>query len=433
MKKKKTFKLKMDQMSNFFDWEKEKKNIFPKIMQIKDKINYNPEIKTKYLEWSNLPFNFDVKEILKIQKIKKELNNLDVLVVIGIGGSFLGAKAGIEFVKKSFFNQNKIKVIFAGYQLSGVYLSNLIKYLKNKNWAINVISKSGTTLEPALSFKLLRKEIERRYGKKESQKRIFVTTSNSKKSILLNIANIKKYEKFIIPNEIVGRFSVLTNVGFLPFIFAGLKVKEIIRGAQMAFHDTFSDNIEENIAYKYALIRYILHNKLNKKIELFVDYEPQLFYFSEWLKQLFLESEGKDNKGIFVSSVHNSTDLHSLGQFIQDGSKIIFETILKNNFCHKDCFISKDKKNLDNLNYLSGYYFSEINHKIMQSTKIAHIQGNVPNLEIIFPDLDEYSFGYLVFFFQKACIISSLLLDVNPFNQPGVDLYKSKFLDLLNY
>ncbi|KAB8122129.1 glucose-6-phosphate isomerase ['Cynodon dactylon' phytoplasma] len=427
--------LKMDKINNFFDWEKEKKFFSSKIKDINNKIKLNLDSETQkiYSKCLNLPFDFDHKELKRIKKLKKELKELDILIVIGIGGSFLGAKAGIEFLKKDVFKKKKTEVIFAGFQVSGSYLNNLIKFLKNKNWAINVISKSGTTLEPALSFRLLRKEIEKKYGKEESKKRIFVTTSNSDKSLLFKIASLENYERFIIPDEIIGRFSVLTNVGFLPFVFADLKVEEMIKGAKKAFEDTISEDIEKNISYKYALIRYILYTKLNKKIELFVNYEPQLFYFLEWIKQLFLESEGKNGKGIFISSSNNSTDLHSLGQFIQEGSKFLFETIINFNYVYKDCIVSRDKKNLDKLNYLSGQKFSYINQKIFESTKIAHIEGNVPNLEIIFSKMDEYNFGYLVFFFQRACIISSFLLSVNPFDQPGVEVYKSKLKDILSH
>ncbi|WP_153369020.1 glucose-6-phosphate isomerase [Candidatus Phytoplasma sacchari] len=423
-------KLKIDGIKNFFNWKNEKNEILDKLKDINSKIDKNEEIKKKYLGSINLPINFDFEEINKIKKIKEKLKGLDILVVIGIGGSFLGTKAGIEFVKKPFFKKNKTEIIFAGHQVSGTYLKFLIKYLKDKNWAINVISKSGTTLEPILSFRFLKKEIEKKYGSKESKKRVFVTTSNNK-NLLFNIASLENYEKFFIPDEIIGRFSVLTNVGFLPFIFAGLKVESMIEGAKKALEDTTSENLDKNMAYKYAAIRYILFNKLDKKIELFVNYEPQLFYFTEWLKQLFMESEGKDNKGIFISASHNSTDLHSLGQFIQNGSKILFETILNINSNKKDFFITKDEKNLDKLNYLSGKYFSYINNKILKSTKLAHIEGNVPNLEIIFKNLDEYNFGYLVFFFQRVSIISSFLFNVNPFNQPGVELYKSKLSSFL--
>ncbi|KXT29442.1 glucose-6-phosphate isomerase [Candidatus Phytoplasma oryzae] len=426
------FNLKINQINNFLDWKKESQKIIPKLKKLHNKIHHNQALKKKYLGWMDLPFQFNFQEIQKIKKIKKKLKELDILVVIGIGGSFLGTKAGIEFLKKPFNIKKQTEIIFAGYQMSGTYLNNLIQYLKQKNWAINVISKSGNTLETSLSFRILKNEIEYKYGKEQSKQRIFITTSNDEKSSLFNIANYEKYEKFIIPYNIGGRFSILTSVGILPFIFAGLKIEDIFKGAQKAFQDTIHEDIEKNFAYKYAIIRYLLHIKLQKKIELFVDYEPQLFYFSEWLKQLFTESEGKNNKGLFVGSLHNTTDLHSLGQFIQEGSKIMFETVLNVHSIQDDCLIPQNEQNFDNMNYLAGKYFSEINQKIIKSTQIAHVEGNVPNLEINFSCLNEYNFGYLIFFFQKACAISALLLDVNPFNQPGVEIYKKKMFILFN-
>ncbi|MBY7576753.1 glucose-6-phosphate isomerase, partial [Candidatus Phytoplasma sp. Tabriz.2] len=310
------------------------------------------------------------------------------------------------------------------------YLANLLHYLKDKNWAINVISKSGITLEPALAFRILKKEIEEKYGKQLAKNRIFVTT-DSQKGVLLNLALKEGYQTFVIPDSVGGRFSVFTSVGILPFVFANLDVVSMMKGALQAYHDTFQEDLFQNQAYQYALARYLLHTQQNKKMELLVNYEPHFLSFSEWWKQLFAESEGKEEKGLFVGATNNSTDLHSLGQFIQEGTKMLFETVLNVTSIKDDCVVPHIPNELDNLNYVAGKTYSQINQKILQATKQAHIEGKVPNLEIVIPTLDAYHFGYLAYFFQKACAMSGLLLGINPFNQPGVEIYKQKMFALL--
>ncbi|MFG6084451.1 glucose-6-phosphate isomerase [Candidatus Phytoplasma solani] len=424
-----SLKLNLNGIQTFLNWEQEIPTYLPQIKAIHHKLHHDENIKNQYLGWLDLPLNYDRQELERIKQLRKQNLDLDVLVVVGIGGSYLGAKAGIEFLQIPFA-KNKPEIIFAGHQVSGNYLTNLLKYLENKNWAINVISKSGTTLEPALAFRILKEAIEKQYGKENSKKRIFATTDKQKGN-LFNLSKEEGYEMFVIPDSVGGRFSVLTSVGLLPFVFANLDVDAMFQGALQALKDTSSDNLIQNQAYQYALARYLMYTKMDKKVELLVTYEPNLVFFSEWWKQLFAESEGKDNKGLFVGSISNSTDLHSLGQFIQEGKKIIFETILNITSTKNDCFVPKISNDLDNLNYIAHKSYSEINQKILQATKQAHIEGEVPNLEIVIPKLDEFYFGYLAYFFQKACAMSGYLLGVNPFNQPGVEIYKKKMFALL--
>jgi glucose-6-phosphate isomerase len=424
-----SLKLNLEGIYNFVDWEHQVKTFAPKIKDIHQKLHQNQQLKNKYLGWLELPLHFDFKELEKIKKLKNIHTNLDVLVVIAIGGSYLGAKAGIDFLQTPF-KKNKPEILFAGHQVSGNYLTNLIDYLKEKNWAINVISKSGNTLEPALAFRILKKEIEAKYGKILAKKRIFITT-DSQKGFLLNLALKEGYETFFIPDSVGGRFSIFTSVGILPFVFANLDVCSMIKGALQSYHYTLQEDILQNQAYQYALARHLLHTNQKKKMELLVSYEPNLISFSEWWKQLFAESEGKEEKGLFVGAINNSTDLHSLGQFIQEGTKMFFETVLNVLSIKDDCVIPHTPNELDNLNYVAGKTYSQINHKILQATKQAHIEGKVPNLEIVLSSLDAYHFGYLAYFFQKACAMSGLLLGINPFNQPGVEIYKQKMFNLL--
>ncbi|QTX02740.1 glucose-6-phosphate isomerase [Candidatus Phytoplasma luffae] len=424
-----SLKLNLDGIKTFLDWEKELNIYHSQIKKIHHQLHYDENLKNKYLGWLDLPLNYDREELKRLKELKKQNAYLDVLVVVGIGGSYLGIKAGIELLKAPF-SKNKPEIIFAGYQVSGNYLINLLKYLKDKNWAINVISKSGTTLEPALAFRILKDTIEKKYGKKEVQKRIFVTT-DKKKGTLFNLAKKEGYQMFVIPDSVGGRFSVLTSVGLLPFAFANLDVDVMLKGALQAFKDNYSDDLLQNQSYQYALARYLMYSKINKKIELLVTYEPCMLAFSEWWKQLFAESEGKEEKGLFVGAVNNSTELHSLGQFIQEGTKMLFETILNVTSIKDDCIVPEINNELDNLNYIAHKSYSQINQKILQATKLAHIEGGVPNLEIIISNLDEFHFGYLVYFFEKACAMSGYLLEINPFNQPGVEIYKHKMFSLL--
>ncbi|BAD04368.1 glucose-6-phosphate isomerase [Chrysanthemum yellows phytoplasma] len=422
-------KLNLEGIYNFLDWHNYAQTFAPQIKVIHQKLHQDQQLKEKYLGWLELPLHFDFQELEKMKQLKNSHPNLDVLVVIGIGGSYLGAKAGIEFLQTPF-KKTKPEILFAGHQASGNYLTNLLHYLKDKNWAINVISKSGITLEPALAFRILKKEIEEKYGKQLAKNRIFVTT-DSQKGVLLNLALKEGYQTFVIPDSVGGRFSVFTSVGILPFVFANLDVVSMMKGALQAYHDTFQEDLFQNQAYQYALARYLLHTQQNKKMELLVSYEPHLLSFSEWWKQLFAESEGKEEKGLFVGATNNSTDLHSLGQFIQEGTKMLFETVLNVTSIKDDCVVPHIPNELDNLNYVAGKTYSQINQKILQATKQAHIEGKVPNLEIVIPTLDAYHFGYLAYFFQKACAMSGSLLGINPFNQPGVEIYKQKMFALL--
>ncbi|MFR0367756.1 glucose-6-phosphate isomerase [Candidatus Phytoplasma palmae] len=426
-----SFEMDFKGILNFFDFEKEKINFKPTIKKIHNLLHYKHKTEyTDFLGWVDLNLYNEQKEIQKIKELKKKNSYLDVLVVIGIGGSYLGAKAGIEFLKKPFI-KNKPEIIFAGHQISGNYLSNLIEYLSDKEWAINVISKSGTTLEPAIAFRILKQKLEMKYvTKKEIKKRIFVTT-DSKKGNLYQISLLEDYERFVIPDSIGGRYSVLTSVGLLPFVFANLDIDSLLKGAKAAYNDFNNNDVQKNLAYQYALARYCLYNKLNKKIELLVNYDDQLFFLSEWWKQLFAESEGKKEQGIFVGSLNYTSDLHSLGQFIQEGNKIMFETILNIKEIDKDCIIPNITNELDNLNFLSGKNLSLINQTIIKSVKQSHIEGHVPNIEIKIDKKNEYNLGYLFYFFQKSCAMSAFLFGVNPFNQPGVEVYKRKMFSLL--
>ena len=358
-----------------------------------------------------------------------------VLVVIGIGGSYLGARAAIECLGHSFRNNlNKEErktpeIYFAGNNISSTYLIDLLDVIKDKDVSLNVISKSGTTTEPAIAFRVLKEFLENKYGKDEAAKRIYATT-DAKKGALKQVSDEEGYETFVIPDDVGGRFSVLTPVGLLPIAVAGIDIDAIMTGANDARVDFNNSNLEENDCYQYAVVRNILHKK-GKDIELLVNYEPSLHYLSEWWKQLYGESEGKDQKGLFPASVDFSTDLHSMGQYVQDGKRILFETVLNVEKPRRVLNLKEEANDLDGLNYLSGKTLDFVNEKAFQGTLLAHTDGQVPNLLINIPTLDEYNFGYLVYFFEKACGISGYLLGVNPFNQPGVEAYKKNMFALL--
>ena len=382
-----------------------------------------------YLGWLDLPKNYDKEEykriVLAAKKIRKQSQ---VLVVIGIGGSYLGAKAGLEFLNVPF-KKNKLEVVFAGHQMSGSYLAELISYLRNKKFSINVISKSGTTTEPAIAFRVLKNLLEEKVGKEEAKERIFATTDR-KRGALYTVAKENGYETFVIPDDVGGRYSVLTAVGLLPLEASGIKTKEILKGAKDAYQQFKKTSLEENEAYLYAATRYLLY-KSGKKIEMLVGYEPNLLYLNEWWKQLFGESEGKDHLGLFVASAGFSTDLHSLGQYIQEGERNLFETVIKVSESTKDVIIPKEVNDLDELNYISGKPLSYVNEQALKGTMMAHKDGGVPNMLLTIPTMDAYTFGYLVYFFEKACAMSAYLIDVNPFNQPGVEAYKKNMFALL--
>ncbi len=381
--------------------------------------------------WLYLPSNYKSEDLKFIYEASEEIREkCDVLIVIGIGGSYLGSKAALEFLSPKYYGSHmKTKVMFAGNSLSAYEISKIIDVCKSKDVCLNVISKSGGTLECALTFRILREILESKYGKSEASKRIFCTTGFSKLSTLKNLASENKYRLLEIPQDVGGRYSVLTSVGLLPLCVAGVDIKEMISGALSAQKEYESLSFE-NECYKYALIRNILYSK-GKSIEIIAGYEPSLKYFFEWWKQLFGESEGKNKKGIFPSSVVFSSDLHSLGQFIQEGNPIIFETVLTFNNHFHDISITKNKNDLDNLNYLSGKTVEYVNSKAFEGTILAHMQGGVPNIHLEIDSMDEYNLGYLIYFFEKACAISAYISGVNPFDQPGVEAYKKNMFSLL--
>ncbi|AKG04037.1 glucose-6-phosphate isomerase [Salimicrobium jeotgali] len=387
-----------------------------------------------FLGWLDLPENYDQEEFGRIEKSAEKIKaDSDVLLVIGIGGSYLGARAAIEMLQHSFFNElgdrSAPQVFFVGNNISSSYINDLLELIRDKDVSINVISKSGTTTEPAIAFRIFRKFLEEKYGKEEATKRIYATT-DKKKGALKTLADEQGYESFVVPDDVGGRYSVLTAVGLLPIAASGIPIQEIMKGARKAQHELSGSSLEDNPAYQYAAVRNIFYNK-GKSIEMLVNYEPGLQYFSEWWKQLFGESEGKDQKGIFPASANFSTDLHSLGQFIQDGRKDLFETVLHVEKPKSDYTLEAEENDLDGLNYLAGKTISEVNEKAYQGTMLAHTDGDVPNLIVHVPEMDAYTFGYLVYFFEKACAISGYILGVNPFDQPGVEAYKKNMFALL--
>lgn len=389
-----------------------------------------------FLGWVELPENYDKEEFKRIQEAAKKIQaDSDVLLVIGIGGSYLGARAAIEMIGHTFKNnltkedRNAPEIYFVGQNISSTYMKDLLDVIKDKNVSINVISKSGTTTEPAIAFRVFKDFLEKKYGKEEAKNRIYATT-DAKKGALKELSDEEGYQTFVIPDDVGGRFSVLTPVGLLPIAAAGLNIEEMMKGANDARVDFSTDELKENASYQYAVVRNALHRK-GKDIELLVNYEPKLHYVSEWWKQLFGESEGKDNKGIFPASVDFSTDLHSMGQYVQEGKRILFETILNVENVDKELTIEMADNDLDGLNYLAGKTVDFVNKKACQGTLLAHSDGNVPNLMVNIPKLDEYNFGYMVYFFEKACAMSGYILGVNPFDQPGVEAYKKNMFALL--
>lgn len=382
-----------------------------------------------FLGWLDLPVEYDKKELKDILTAGKRIESQSqVLLAIGIGGSYLGARAAIEMLKK-YFNQTGVEVIFVGNQISSTYVVELLEYLKDKDFSINVISKSGTTTEPAIAFRIFKEYIEERYGKAEAKNRIYATTDKAK-GALKTLADAEGYMTFVVPDDVGGRFSVLTPVGLLPIAAAGIDVEAMLNGAKDAYLYYKEEDVEKNDALKYALVRNTLYRK-GKKIEMLVNYEPRLQYFAEWWKQLYGESEGKDGKGIWITSASFSTDLHSLGQMIQDGERTVFETVLNIEKPVSDIVISKDKDNLDGLNFLAGKTMDYVNKMAMTGTMVAHVDGGVPNLRLTIPNVSAYSFGYMVYFFELACGVSAYTLGVNPFNQPGVEAYKKNMFALL--
>lgn len=393
------------------------------------------EGKDQNIGWLNYPNEYDRKEFEMIKEsAEKVRSNSEAFIVIGIGGSYLGSRAVVESISHSFYDniavkRNNIEIYFVGNNISGTYLKELMDVLEGKDISVNVISKSGTTLEPAIAFRIFKEYMERKYGRKNSKERIYITT-DKEKGVLSQIAEEEGYNRFTIPNDIGGRYSVFTPVGIFPIAVAGIDIDKLMEGAQSGVTEYSSDIIKENISYIYGAIRNILYRK-GKEIEILVSYEPRLFYLQEWWKQLFGESEGKDGRGIYPSSLSLTTDLHSMGQLVQDGRRNMFETVLNVISPREDIVIRKDEKDLDNLNFLAGKSMDFINKKAFEGTLKAHVDGGVPNLIINMPKIDEYFLGKLMYFFQKSCAVSGYLLGVNPFDQPGVEKYKKNMFELL--
>lgn len=383
--------------------------------------------------WLDWPVNYNKEEFKNIKAAAKNIRkNSDVFVIIGIGGSYLGARAAIEFLNSENYNcfsKHMPKIFFIGNSVSALEIQNILDFCKDKDVSINVISKSGTTLEPAIAFRIFKEFMEKKYGKQEAKNRIYCTT-DKQKGALRKLANEEGYTCFDIPDNIGGRYSVLTAVGLLPIAVSGANIDELLRGAVDARLKFQNQDINQNNCYKYAILRNILYKK-GKSIELITGYEPRLRTFFEWWKQLFGESEGKDRQGIFPASAIFSTDLHSLGQFIQDGSKILFETVFKIKDSSKDVMVLESDDNLDGLNYLSGKSLNYVNDKVFEATLFAHTDGEVPNIVVNLDNDREYGLGYAFYFFEKACAISAYLLGVNPFDQPGVEAYKKNMFELL--
>ena len=420
---------------DFFS-EKELEEMKIRVLEKRDLLLSGKGIGNEFTGWLDLPLNYKKKEFNKIKEVAGRIQkDSDALIVIGIGGSYLGARAAIEFLKHDFYNlvdkdtRKTPEIYFAGNSISTDYLLGLINVIKDKDFSINVISKSGTTTEPAIAFRIFKKILEEKYGNEEAAARIYVTT-DEEKGALKELATKEGYDSFVVPDDIGGRFSVLTAVGLLPIAVSGANIDELMNGAENGRENAINNPFESNGALQYAAIRNILLNK-GKNIEILANYEPCLYYLSEWWKQLFGESEGKDGKGIFPSAVNFTTDLHSMGQYIQDGQRTLFETIMEIEKSDKSIIIEKLENDLDELNYLAGKDIDFVNKKALQGTMMAHVDGGVPNLIIKGKKKNELVLGELFYFFEFACAISGYTLGVNPFNQPGVESYKENMFALL--
>ncbi len=385
-----------------------------------------------FLGWLHLPTDYDKEEFARIKAAAKKIqSNSDVLIVIGIGGSYLGARAAIELLKSPFYNNMKKDtpdIYYVGNNINPTYLNEVLAICEGRDISVNVISKSGTTTEPALAFRVFKKLVEDKYGKEEARNHIFATTDKAK-GTLKELSDTEGYETFVVPDDVGGRFSVLTAVGLLPIAVAGCDIDKLMEGAAKAEQDYTAD-FENNDCYKYAALRNIFYRK-GKSAEMLVAYDPAFAMMNEWYKQLFGESEGKDNKGLLPTSVVFSTDLHSMGQFIQQGSRLMFETVVDIKKPKQDFFLEKDEANLDGLNFLCGQNMSVVNRKAQEGTILAHTEGGVPQIILELEDTTEFSLGYLIYFFEKACAVSGYTLGVNPFNQPGVESYKANMFALL--
>ena len=411
--------------------EEEVMNLAPMVRAAHQMLHGKTGAGSDFLGWVNLPEVYDKEEFARIKKAAEKIrSDSDVLLVIGIGGSYLGARAAIEFLSSPLANYNaKPQIFYVGNSISGPYLAELVELVKDRELSVNVISKSGTTTEPAIAFRVFRALMEQKYGREGAKSRIYATTDKAR-GALKSLADSEGYETFVIPDDIGGRFSVLTAVGLLPIAVSGADIDAMMQGAADACRLYGNPDLAHNPCYQYAAVRNALLAK-GKNIEIMVNYEPALHYLTEWWKQLYGESEGKDGKGIFPAGVDFSTDLHSMGQYIQDGSRTLFETVINVETPRADVTIGQDEADLDGLNFLAGKTLDDVNHKAMQGTVLAHTDGGVPNLMVTLPALDAHTFGALVYFFEKACGISGYLLGVNPFNQPGVEAYKKNMFALL--
>ena len=389
-----------------------------------------------FLGWIDLPENYDKEEFARIQKAAKKIqSDSQVLIVIGIGGSYLGARAAIEALRNSFYNmldqsaRKTPEIYFVGNSISSTYIGDLMDLVGDRDFSINMISKSGTTTEPGISFRFFKEKMIAKYGREEAAKRIYCTTDKAR-GALKKLATEEGYETFVIPDDVGGRFSVLTAVGLLPIAVSGADITKLMEGAAAGRKLAMEKDFDDNDAMQYAAVRNILHRK-GKAVEILANYEPGLHYVSEWWKQLYGESEGKDQKGIMPASVNLTTDLHSMGQFIQDGSRIMYETVLNVEKSRRELTVGKEDTDLDGLNYLAGKSVDFVNKSAMNGTVLAHTDGRVPNLMIKIPELDEFDLGQLFYFFEFACGVSGYILGVNPFNQPGVESYKKNMFALL--
>lgn len=419
----------------FFN-ESEMDNFEPQLKIAHDQLHKKTGPGSEYLGWLQLPVQYDKVEFARIRKAAQKIRrDTDILVVIGIGGSYLGARAAIELLSNNFNatisrrERQAPLVLFAGNSISSTYLCDLFDLIADKRVSVNVISKSGTTTEPAVAFRLFKSYMEERYGREEAKRRIYVTTDKSR-GALKKLADEEGYETFVVPDDVGGRYSVLTAVGLLPIAAAGIDIREMMRGAKDAMNAYKNPKMSENPCYQYAVIRNILLRK-GYAVEILVNYEPCFHFMTEWWKQLYGESEGKDHRGLFPAGVDNSADLHSMGQFIQDGSRILFETVIDVKKPRRALKIPNDPRDMDGLNFLSGMEMADVCRKAMQGTILAHVDGGVPNVVIGVDDLTPYSFGEMVYFFEKACGISGNLMAVNPFDQPGVEGYKQNMYALL--
>ncbi len=422
-----------DKYLDGFVREHELSREFPLVKAAHETLTSRSGAGNDFLGWMDLPVDYDKEEFSRIKKASEKIkSDSDVLIVIGIGGSYLGARAAIEALKSSLYNTLKKdtpEIYFVGCSLSPTYLNEVISLVKDRDFSVNIISKSGTTTEPALAFRVFRDLLVERYGEEGAKGRIYATTDKAR-GTLKELSDKMGYETFVIPDDVGGRFSVLTAVGLLPIACAGCDIDALMKGAADARTAYAECDLEKNDCYRYAALRNILYKK-GKSVEMLISYENSFAMMAEWWKQLFGESEGKDNKGLYPSSAVFSTDLHSLGQFVQDGSRIMFETVIQFGKPQKDLFLKDEPTNVDGLNFLSNQNMSIVNRKAFEGTVIAHTEGGVPNIVLEIPELNEYELGFMIYFFEKACAISGYMLGVNPFDQPGVESYKKNMFALL--